>query len=68
MVPALSAVINHLIFRLCLINLLAKESVDEDIVTFFGVANALHRNFYENEMPEETVKISAKDNNKLTRK
>jgi hypothetical protein len=43
------------------INMLAKENGDEDIVTFFGVANALHRNFYENEMPEETVKISAKD-------
>jgi len=43
------------------VNMIAKERGDKEIVTFFGVANALHRNFYENEMPEETVKISAED-------
>jgi hypothetical protein len=46
------------------INTLAKESGNVDIVAFFGVANALHRNFYENEMPEETVNISTDNNNK----
>jgi uncharacterized protein (UPF0332 family) len=42
-----------------LINMLAKESGDEDIAVFFGDANALHRNFYENEMEKESVKILA---------
>jgi hypothetical protein len=42
------------------INTLAKESEDEDIVTFFNAANTLHRNFYENEMARETVEINAR--------
>ena len=42
-----------------LINMLARESGDEDIAVFFGDANALHRNFYENEMEKESVKILA---------
>ena len=42
------------------INMLAKESGDEDIVTFFNAANTLHRNFYENEMARETVEINAR--------
>jgi len=50
------------------INTLAKESGDDDIVTFFGVANALHRTFYENEMPEGTLNISADNINKLLTK
>jgi uncharacterized protein (UPF0332 family) len=41
------------------VNLLAKESGDEDIVGFFGEANALHRNFYEDEMEKESVEILA---------
>ena len=50
------------------VNTLVKESRDKDIVTFFGVANALHRNFYENEMAPETVEISAEDIEKLIAK
>lgn len=41
------------------VNLLAKESEDKDIVGFFGEANALHRNFYEDEMEKESVGILA---------
>ena len=29
---------------------LSRESRDEEIITFFHVANSLHRNFYENQM------------------
>jgi len=39
------------------VNLLAKES--KDIVGFFGEANALYRNFYEDEMEKESVDILA---------
>jgi len=42
------------------INMLARESGDEDIAVFFGDANALHRNFYENEMKKESVEILAR--------
>ena len=41
------------------VNMLAKESGDKDIIGFFGEANALHRNFYENEMEKESVEILA---------
>jgi hypothetical protein len=41
------------------VNLLARESGDKEMVTFFGVANALHRNFYEDEMEKESVEILA---------
>jgi hypothetical protein len=44
------------------VKLLAKESGDKDIVGFFGEANALHRNFYEDEMERETVEINAETN------
>jgi len=40
-------------------NVLAMESGDKDLTTFFHVANSLHRNFYENEMKRETVEIAA---------
>jgi len=50
------------------INTLEKVSGDKDIVTFFGVANALHRNFYENEMKQETVEIAAENIEKLVDK
>jgi hypothetical protein len=36
---------------------LSKESGDEDIVVFFGDANALHKNFYENETDKDAVEI-----------
>jgi hypothetical protein len=44
---------------------LSAESEDEDIVRFFNTANALHRNFYENEMDQRALEISAKDIEKL---
>lgn len=50
------------------VNTLAKESGDKDFVRFFHVANNLHKNFYENEMPEETIEISAEDVEKLITK
>lgn len=43
------------------VNMISKESRDKEIVTFFGVANTLHRNFYENEMPKESIEISAEN-------
>jgi nickel-dependent lactate racemase len=42
------------------VNLLAKESGDKDFNKFFGEANALHRNFYEDEMEKESEEILAK--------
>ncbi len=50
------------------VNTLAMVSGDKDIVTFFGVANALHRNFYENEMVRETVEIAAENIEKFVDK
>jgi len=50
------------------IDTLSKERKDRDFVRFFNAANALHRNFYENEMTPETVKISAEDIEKLISK
>lgn len=47
------------------INLLAKESGDKDFNRFFGEANALHRNFYENEMEKESVEAILEDVDKL---
>ena len=43
------------------INILATESKDRDIIGLFHVANGLHKNFYENEMPREAVEVSAED-------
>ena len=39
--------------------MLAKERGDNDFVGFFGEANALYRNFYEDEMEKESVEILA---------
>jgi len=50
------------------VNSLSEESGDKDIVRFFGESNALHRNFYENEMEKETVEIMAEDVEKLIAK
>ena len=41
------------------IDKLSEESGDEDLITFFNGANALHRNFYENEMTQRAVEITA---------
>ena len=50
------------------INILAMESKDRDIIGLFHVANGLHKNFYENEMPREAVEVSAEDIEKLIEK
>jgi len=50
------------------ISKLSLESGDEDIVRFFNTANALHRNFYENEMDQRAIEISARDIEKLIAK
>ena len=47
------------------VNVLSIKSGDKDIIRFFNTANALHRNFYENEMPKEAVEVSAEDIEKL---
>jgi len=44
------------------------ESNDRDIIGLFHVANGLHKNFYENEMPREAVEVSAEDIEKLIEK
>lgn len=50
------------------INMLSKESGNKDFVRFFAEANALHRNFYENEMEREAVETIAEDIEKLIAK
>ena len=50
------------------INILAMENNDRDIIRLFHVANGLHKNFYENEMPREAVEVSAEDIEKLIEK
>jgi len=50
------------------INILAMENNDRDIIGLFHVANGLHKNFYENEMPREAVEVSAEDIEKLIEK
>jgi hypothetical protein len=44
---------------------LSQESGDEDILKFFGEANALHRNFYENEMTPKALGVLSADIEKL---
>lgn len=50
------------------IDKLSEESGDEDLITLFNGANALHRNFYENEMTQRAVEITAKNIEKLIAK
>ena len=50
------------------IDKLSEESGDEDLITFFNGANALHRNFYENEMTQRAVEITAKNIKELIAK
>jgi len=45
------------------ISTLSRTSGDEELVRFFG--EALHRNFYENEMDKDAVEIIARDVEKL---
>lgn len=48
-----------------LVDTLAKESRDRDILRFLGEANTLHRNFYEKERTETAVETLAEDIEKL---
>ena len=50
------------------INRISKESGDKDFIRFFGEANALHRNFYENEMEKESVETLSEDIEQLIAK
>ena len=50
------------------INGISKETGDKDFIRFFGEANALHRNFYENEMEKESVETLAEDIEQLIAK
>ncbi|HEX30780.1 TPA: hypothetical protein ENG04_11945 [Candidatus Poribacteria bacterium] len=50
------------------IDTLAKELEDRELISLFHVANGLHRNFYENEMPPDAVRISAEEVKKLIAK
>ncbi|MBM3236978.1 hypothetical protein FJZ31_11865 [Candidatus Poribacteria bacterium] len=50
------------------INGISKETGDKDFIRFFGEANALHRNFYENEMEKEAVETLAEDIERLIAK
>jgi len=47
---------------------ISKESGDKGIIRAFHVANALHRNFYENEMTREAVEVALEDIEKLIAK
>ena len=47
---------------------LSRESGDEEIVTFFHVANSLHRNFYENQMNRESLEVAIIDIENLIEK
>jgi len=46
----------------------SSESKDEDIIRFFGEANTLHRNFYENEMDKNAIEVISRDIDKLIAK
>jgi len=50
------------------VSTLSRTSGDEELVRFFGEVNALHRNFYENEMDKDAVEIIARDVEKLIEK
>ena len=40
---------------------LSEETEDEELIALFGEANALHRNFYENEMDQKAVEVIARN-------
>ena len=47
---------------------LSKERKDREIIRLFYSANALHRNFYENEMTRDMLDVAADDVNTLIAK
>ncbi|MDI6884775.1 MAG: PaREP1 family protein [archaeon] len=50
------------------IDRLSRETGDEELITLFGEANALHRNFYEDEMTQKAVEVIGKNTEKLIEK
>ena len=44
------------------------ERGDEELFKFFGEANALYRNFYEDEMTHKAVEVMGRDIEKLIAK
>jgi hypothetical protein len=50
------------------LNMLAQESKDKEFIRLFNAANALHKNFYEDEMPMEAVEVSTEDIERLIAK
>ena len=47
---------------------LSRESRDEEIITFFHVANSLHRNFYENQMNKASLEVAIRNIERLIEK
>jgi len=47
---------------------LSRESGDEEIITFFHVANSLHRNFYENQMDKASLEVAIRNIEQLIEK
>ena len=47
---------------------LSRESRDEEIITFFHVANSLHRNFYENQMNKASLEVAIRNIEQLIEK
>ena len=47
---------------------LSRESRDEEIITFFHVANNLHRNFYENQMNKASLEVAIRNIEQLIEK
>ena len=47
---------------------LSRESGDEEIITFFHVANSLHRNFYENQMNKASLEVAIRNIEQLIEK
>ena len=44
---------------------LSRESRDNELILLFHAANGLHKNFYENELDQKAVKITAENVEKL---
>ena len=47
---------------------LSRESSDNELILLFHAANGLHRNFYESELDQKAVEITAENIEKLIEK
>ena len=47
---------------------LSRESRDNELILLFHAANGLHKNFYENELDQKAVKITAESVEQLIEK